>query len=77
VVQSLSAREEVSSHFHSSCDGAGGGNRTPVTSLENWDNSRYTTPADQGDYSNLPVYAPDMKAGAFMTPAVCLIDFYE
>lgn len=25
--------------------GAGGGNRTPVTSLENWDNSRYTTPA--------------------------------
>lgn len=26
--------------------GAGGGNRTRVTSLENWDNSRYTTPAD-------------------------------
>ncbi len=25
--------------------GAGGENRTPVTSLENWDNSRYTTPA--------------------------------
>lgn len=25
--------------------GAGAGNRTPVTSLENWDNSRYTTPA--------------------------------
>jgi hypothetical protein len=26
--------------------GAGGGNRTLVTSLENWDNSRYTTPAE-------------------------------
>lgn len=25
--------------------GAGGGSRTPVTSLENWSNSRYTTPA--------------------------------
>lgn len=25
--------------------GAGAENRTPITSLENWDNSRYTTPA--------------------------------
>ncbi len=25
--------------------GAGEGSRTPVTSLENWDNSRYMTPA--------------------------------
>jgi hypothetical protein len=26
-------------------NGAGAENRTPITSLENWDNSRYTTPA--------------------------------
>ncbi len=25
--------------------GAGGESRTPVTNLEGWDNSRYTTPA--------------------------------
>jgi hypothetical protein len=25
--------------------GAGAESRTPITSLENWDNSRYTTPA--------------------------------
>lgn len=26
-------------------NGAGGGSRTPVASLENWSNGRYTTPA--------------------------------
>ena len=26
-------------------NGAGGESRTPVTNLEGWDNSRYTTPA--------------------------------
>ncbi len=32
--------------------GAGAESRTPITSLENWDNNRYTTPAhNRGDYS--------------------------
>lgn len=30
--------------------GAGGENRTPVTSLENWDNDHYTTPANLENY---------------------------
>ena len=35
-------------------NGAGAESRTPITSLENWDNSRYTTPAsftNRGDYN--------------------------
>jgi hypothetical protein len=39
--------------------GAGAESRTPITSLENWDNNRYTTPAEvagnvlcnRGDYT--------------------------
>ncbi len=38
-------RAKGSSVYNVSICGAGGENRTPVTSLENWDNSRYTTPA--------------------------------
>ena len=33
-------------------NGAGAESRTPITSLENWDNNRYTTPAyNRGDYT--------------------------
>ncbi len=31
--------------------GAGGESRTLVTSLENWDNNRYTTPAREKYYN--------------------------
>ncbi len=35
--------------------GAGAESRTPITSLENWDNNRYTTPANGGNYSTLQI----------------------